>query len=127
MRVWLGVSKSGYYEWRSNPGSATLKRREGIKLFIKKAFDDSDGTYGYRRVHAQLARWGVECGDELVRALMRELGLVPCQVRRRRSCRQATILATTGPVPGGNSCNRETGWSAMRARWTAGRFGPTRA
>ena len=47
---WLGVSKSGYYEWRSRPESATAKRREELKLVIKKAFDDSDGTYGYRRV-----------------------------------------------------------------------------
>jgi putative transposase len=96
MCEWLGVSKSGYYEWRSNPGSATAKRREEIKLYIKKAFDDSDGTYGYRRVHAQLARWSVQCGDELVRALMRELGLVPCQVRRRRSL---TVQAPAGPIP----------------------------
>src|SRR5579871_4802647 len=62
------------------------------KLLITKAFDDSDGTYGYRRVHAQLRRWGVECGDELVRALMREL----CRVRRRRSL---TIHAAAGPIP----------------------------
>jgi putative transposase len=59
MCEWLRVSKSGYYEWRSNPGSATSKRREEIKLYIVKAFEDSDGTYGYRRVHAQLLRWGV--------------------------------------------------------------------
>jgi len=96
MCEWLGVSKSGFYEWRSNPGSATAKRREELKLYIKKAFDDSDGTYGYRRVHAQLRRWGVECGGELVRALMRELGLVPCQVRRRRSL---TVQAAAGPIP----------------------------
>jgi len=96
MCEWLGVSKSGFYEWRSNPGSATAKRREELKLFIRKAFDDADGTYGYRRVHAQLLRWGVQCGDELVRALMRELGLVPCQVRRRRSL---TVQAAAGPIP----------------------------
>jgi transposase InsO family protein len=96
MCEWLRVSKSGYYEWRSNPVSATEKRREEIKLYVKKAFEDSDGTYGYRRVHAQLLRWGVECGDELVRALMRGMGLVPCQVRRRRSL---TVQAAAGPIP----------------------------
>ena len=32
-----------------------------------RRFDDSDGTYGYRRMAAQLARWGVACGEELVR------------------------------------------------------------
>jgi len=81
MCAWLEVSKSGFYEWRSRPESATAKRREELKLLVKKAFDDSDGTYGYRRVWAQLARWGVRAGLELVRALMRELGLVACQPR----------------------------------------------
>lgn len=57
MCAWLNVSKSGFYEWRSRPESATAKRREELKVLIKKAFDDSDGTYGHRRVAAQLARW----------------------------------------------------------------------
>src|ERR1700757_5403934 len=82
---WLEVSKSGYYEWRSRPESATARRRGHLKLLIKKAFDDSDGTYGYRRVWWQLARWGVRAGLELVRALMRELGLVACQPRPWRA------------------------------------------
>jgi len=75
MCKWLGVSKSGFYEWRSRPESATVKRRAELKLLITKAFDDSDGTYGYRRIWSQLARWGVHAGLELVRALMRELGI----------------------------------------------------
>jgi len=94
---WLGVSKSGYYEWRSRPESAMAKRREELKLLIKKAFDDSDGTYGYRRVWWQLARWGVRAGLELVRALMRELGLVACQPRPWRPA--TTQQGLTGPIP----------------------------
>ena len=81
MCAWLEVSRSGFYEWRERPASATAQRREELKLFITKSFDDSDGTYGYRRVHADLADWGLACGPELVRALMRELGLEPCQPR----------------------------------------------
>ena len=77
------------------PGPAATKRREELKLLVTKAFDDSGGTCGYRRVHAQLQRWGVPCGGELVRALMREMGLVPCQVRRRRSL---TVQAAAGPI-----------------------------
>ncbi|HIZ36593.1 MAG TPA: transposase [Candidatus Ruania gallistercoris] len=42
------------------------QRREFLKVVITRAFDDSDGTYGYRRVHAQLARWDVHCTPELV-------------------------------------------------------------
>ena len=46
-----------------------------------RSLRDSDETYGYRRVHADLAGWGVPAGPELVRSLMRELGLEPCQPR----------------------------------------------
>jgi transposase InsO family protein len=94
---WLEVSKSGYYEWRSRPESATAKRREELKLLITKAFDGSDGTYGYRRVWCQLARWGVRAGPELVRALMRELGLVACQPRPWRPA--TTRQGHAGPIP----------------------------
>ena len=78
---WMEVSRSGFYEWRSAPESATAKRRAELALVITKSFDDSDETYGYRRVHADLAARGVPCGPELVRSIMRELGLEPCQPR----------------------------------------------
>jgi putative transposase len=94
---WLGVSKSGFYEWRSRPESATAKRREQLRLLIRKSFNDSDGTYGHRRVWAQLARWGVQAGLELVRALMRELGLVACQPRPWRPA--TTQQGQAGPIP----------------------------
>ena len=59
---WMEVSRSGFYEWRSAPESATAKRRGIIALVVQKSFDESDGTYGYRRVHADLAAWGVPAG-----------------------------------------------------------------
>jgi putative transposase len=94
---WMGVSRSGLYEWRSRPESATAMRREELALIVRKAFDDSDGTYGHRRVWAQLARWGVRAGLELVRALMRELGLVACQPRPWRPA--TTQQGAAGPIP----------------------------
>jgi transposase InsO family protein len=77
----MEVSRSGFYEWRNAPESATVARRGILALYVRKSFDDSDETYGYRRVHADLAGWGVPAGPELVRSLMRELGLEPCQPR----------------------------------------------
>jgi putative transposase len=94
---WLGVSKSGFYEWRSRPESATAKRQERLKLLIRKIFDDSDATYGYRRIARQLARQGVVAGAELVRKLMRVLGLVPCQPRPWRP--STTQQGVAGPIP----------------------------
>lgn len=97
MCAWLGVSRSGYYEWKSRPDSAAATRRNELRLLIAKAFGDSDGTYGYRRIAVQLARWGVRAGAELVRALMRELGLVACQPRPWRP--STTRQGQAGPIP----------------------------
>ena len=94
---WADVSRSGYYDWRGRPASATAERRETLKLHIGSIFAMSDGTYGHRRVHAQLAREGIEAGLELVRALMREAGLVACQPRPRRH--HLTVAGATGPIP----------------------------
>jgi transposase InsO family protein len=78
---WLQVSKSGYYEWLNRPPSATAQRRGLLKIKIEALFEASDGSYGYRRLHAALLRGGEQVGEELVRQLMRELGLVACQPR----------------------------------------------
>lgn len=82
---WLSVSKSGYYEWRNRPASAAAQRRDLLKIKITALFESFDGTYGYRRLHAELLRGGEQVGEELVRQLMRELGLVTCQPRPYRT------------------------------------------
>ena len=55
-----------------------------LAALVAEIFTDSHETYGYRRVHAALARRGEHCSAELVRALMREQGLIPAQVRAFR-------------------------------------------
>ena len=79
------------------PGVRGREKKGELKLLVTKAFDDSDGTYGHRRVWAQRARWGVRAGLELVRALMRELGLVACQPRPWRPA--TTQQGQAGPIP----------------------------
>ena len=97
MCEWLEVSKSGFYEWRSRPESAAARRRAHLAALIRHVFADSDGTYGYRRIAAQLARSGIAAGYELVRRIMRELGLVPCQPRPWRPA--TTVQGQAGPIP----------------------------
>jgi putative transposase len=95
---WLGVSKSGYYEWRSRPPGAAEKRRELLKLKIEALFKFNNAEYGYRRMHASLVRGGERCSPELVRGLMRELGLEPCQPKPwRRSLTEQDGQAE--PIP----------------------------
>jgi putative transposase len=94
---WLGVSKSGFYEWRSRPDSATTERRKKLALIITRIFEDSDSTYGYRRIARHLSRQGIVAGAELVRGIMRELGLVACQPKPWRP--STTKQGQAGPIP----------------------------
>jgi transposase InsO family protein len=81
MCAWLGVSTSGYYEWKDRAPSPAAQRRERLATLITAIFEANHGTYGYRRIHAVLVRSGEQVSEELVRELMRELGLVACQPR----------------------------------------------
>jgi putative transposase len=81
--VGRGVT-SRYYEWRGRPASATAMRRAHLAALVKAVFEQSDQTYGYRRVHAQLVRQGEQVSPELVRELMREPDLIACQPRPYR-------------------------------------------
>ncbi|WP_280205979.1 IS3 family transposase [Nocardia cyriacigeorgica] len=94
---WAGVSRSGFYDWRSRKPSATARWREILEAEVRFCFDHSDSTYGYRRVHAQLARWGTQVDPDTVRKIMRELGLVPCQPRPFRPV--TTIAGDAADLP----------------------------
>ena len=80
---WSRVSKSGYYSWRDRPQSQTAIRREELAILIKDVFEDSDGTYGYRRIQVILERRGVRADGATIRAIMRDLGLQAAQPRAK--------------------------------------------
>ena len=63
-----GCVEFGLLRMAGRPASATAARRDRLRLLIAEVFTGSDGTYGHRRVHAQLARWGEQASLELVRA-----------------------------------------------------------
>lgn len=93
MCLWLAVSTSGFYDWLKRPQSATAARRQALAARVRHFFDESDGTYGYRRIHADLAAEGTECSPELVRQIMRDEDLIPCQPRPFRITTEADAEA----------------------------------
>ena len=97
MRAWIGVSTSGYDEWRDRPPSATAQRRGHLATLIEWIFTESDQTYGHRRIRAALARQGERVTPELVRSIMRERGLNPCQPRPLRPT--TTHAGHVGAIP----------------------------
>ncbi len=90
----LEVSKSGYLDWRDRPPSATAERRRDLTDRIRASFEASDSTYGYRRIHAELRRMGVQVCVDTVRAIMRVEGLVAVQPRLKV---RTTIAAEDAP------------------------------
>jgi transposase InsO family protein len=93
MCYWLDVSTSGFYHWRTRPQSATAARRETLLARIRHYFEESEGTYGYRRIHADLTAEQTQCSPELVRQMMRQEGLVACQPRPFRVTTEADAVA----------------------------------
>ena len=94
---WVGVSRSGYHDWKTRPESARATRRAEFTVLVRVSFTESDETYGYRRVHADLNRWGYQVDDETVRLIMRDEGLVACQPRPWRPT--TTIAGDAGDIP----------------------------
>ncbi len=97
MCTWAKVSRSGFYDWSTRAPSATALARAELATLVRYSFDRSDATYGYRRVHADLVRWGHQVDDETVRLIMRAEGLQACQPRPFRPV--TTIAGDAGDTP----------------------------
>ena len=81
---WLGVSSSGYYDWRKRqPSDRDLKDAE-LKPLIQKIFDENEGRYGSPRVYRALKKKGYSVGEKRVARLMKALKLEGRVVRVTR-------------------------------------------
>jgi putative transposase len=83
----LGVSTSGFYEWRTAQVNSCQRHREDdqLRATIRDIHRRSRGTYGAPRVHAEL-RLGLDIrvGRKRVERLMRAEGLQGITRRRRQ-------------------------------------------
>ena len=81
----LGVSRSGYYAWAGRPPSARALADAELAGRITRIHDQSRGTYGSPRVHAELRlEHQVACGRKRVARLMRAAGLQGVHRRGRQ-------------------------------------------
>ncbi len=72
----LGVSRQGYYAYRRRPMSPTAMRREWLTALITQVHAESRGTYGSRRVRAELLQGrGIGVSERLVWRLMHDAGI----------------------------------------------------
>lgn len=86
----LNCSRSSYYYQRQVLCSEDKYR--SVREHIKKVFADNHGRYGYRRIHAFLAKEGKRLSEKVVRRLMKQDGLaVPVGKKRKYSSYKGEI------------------------------------
>jgi putative transposase len=91
----LEVSESGYYARRSRSPSARAIRHAWITDLIRQVHAASRGTYGIRRVHADLTLGhGIAIGHQAVELLMRRAAIQGISGRPR--FRRVPGMATAG-------------------------------
>jgi putative transposase len=71
----LGVSKSGFYAWRSRPEPARARDDRRLAVLTREAHEIGRRAYGSPRVHEELKARGVRISRKRVIRLMQEQGL----------------------------------------------------
>ena len=71
----LGVSRSGYYAWKTRPPSSRTQMDKALKKEIHSVHASHQGAYGAPRIHGELQRQGWRVSRKRVARLMRELGI----------------------------------------------------
>jgi len=94
----LGVSTSGYYAWCKRGPSPREQANLKLMKTIREIYNESRGTYGAPRVHAELVLGkGIRCGKNRVARLMRKMGLEGAHRRRRQGITRRRPGATSRP------------------------------
>ena len=109
----LGVSRAGFYAWRTRPPSARAKENDALVAEIKRAHKTGRGAYGSTRIHRELRAEGRTVGRKRVERLMQREGLA---ARRKRRFRLTTDSKHTHPIAP-NLLERDFTAAVPNARW----------
>ena len=133
----LGVSTSGYYEWRRRPPSARAQSDADLTARVRAIHGDNRGTYGAPRNHAELAEAGVAVGRKRVTRVMRAAGIAVVGFRetftrvRPPSALMPSTSSTYSPalldvVQGARAVHLwgALGWQDIRQRYRRSKLGP---
>jgi hypothetical protein len=82
----LGVSPSGYYDWRDRPESARVAANRALLADVRRLQARHHGRYGSPRMHAALRAEGHRCSRGRVERLMRYHRIRALAGRRFRPC-----------------------------------------
>ena len=71
----MGVSRSGFYDWRNREVSIREVSNVALDVQIARIYHEHAGRYGYRRVCEELRDIGLSASLERVRRRMKRIGL----------------------------------------------------
>lgn len=72
----LGVSRSGYYNWIKNGEKVETNHDKKLLKLINKIYMERRGSYGYRRIHKVLLYdYGIKISEKTVLSYMRKLNI----------------------------------------------------
>src|SRR5690625_6597488 len=87
----LGVTKSGYYDWRKRPKSEQKKKKEALTKQVKRVFIESKKRYGSPKITKILNQEGIHTTEKNVSRIMRENNM-----RSKRSEEHTSELQSRG-------------------------------
>lgn len=107
MACLLRIAPSSYHYHHAGIG---VDKYAGLRARVARAFADSKGRYGYRRVKAAL---GTGVSEKVIRRIMAEGGLSAHVPKRRR---YSSYEGETTPAPG-NLVNRDFTAERPNEKW----------
>jgi putative transposase len=112
----LGVSRSGFHAWLKRHPSKRWVDDARLAELIHQIHEESDGTYGSPRIHAELRARGVRVGKKRVERLMRRHSLSGLPKRRRKG---KTTIRVPGVRPAPDLVGRDFRPAGPNRLWVA--------
>lgn len=109
----LGVSRGGYYAWRSRGESARSKSDRELLAHIEQVHEASRQCYGALKTWRELRSRGIACGKHRVARLRQQAGI---EARRKRRFRVIVEHHYTAP-PAPNLVRRQFQATAPNRVW----------
>jgi len=111
----LDVSRSGYYAWLKRGPSKRDQANAVLLAKIEQIHEESDGTYGAPRMHAELPDQGIHASLNRVARVMKVAGIQG--VSRRKGVR--TTWRSKEAAPAGDLVNRDFTATGPDQLWVA--------
>lgn len=111
----LGVSRSGYYDWRGRPESCHAEEDRALLNVITEVFNQERKKYGSPRIPRRLHELGRRHSNKRIARLMAQKGVFARKKKRRVITTQAN--PTHQPAP--NLLNREFDADQPNRKWVS--------